>query len=151
MCGPEGIENGYEGVVDPDDERELFKGGRFLPGANRLHSAAIKLIINILYLRVIVYFRGQVSKPLYAAVVVVLPCGPLPLDRFPGTYQSHATWVEEIRKACFSAVKVISRDPKATMNAMRMEEVRIYGIMVRRKGAAEERNERLTITKKSNQ
>ena len=43
MCCPEGIENGYEGVVDPDDEHELFKGGRFLPGANRLHSEAIKL------------------------------------------------------------------------------------------------------------
>ena len=35
MCGPEDIENGYEGVVDPDDERELLRGGRFLPGANR--------------------------------------------------------------------------------------------------------------------
>ena len=78
-------------------------------------------MINILYLRVIVYFRGQVSRPLYAVVAVVLLCGPLPLDRFPGTYQSHATWVEEIRKAFFSlqsAVKVISRDPMVTMNAI---------------------------------
>jgi hypothetical protein len=33
VCGPEGIENGYEGVVVPDDECELLRGGRFLPGA----------------------------------------------------------------------------------------------------------------------
>lgn len=40
MCGPEDIENGYEGVVDPDDEREWVMGGRFLPGAHRPRSAA---------------------------------------------------------------------------------------------------------------
>lgn len=33
VWGPEGIENGYEGVVVPDDERELVRGGRLLPGA----------------------------------------------------------------------------------------------------------------------
>ena len=43
MCDPEGIVNGYEGVVVPDDERELARGGRFLPG-NRLHSAAMTLL-----------------------------------------------------------------------------------------------------------
>ena len=103
MCGPEDIENGYEGVVDPDDERELLRGGRFLPGANRggLHSAATKLMIIILYLRVIVYFQGRVSRPLYAVVAAVLLCGLLPLDRVLGTYQSHATWVDGIRDGCF--------------------------------------------------
>ena len=99
MCGPEGIENGYEGVVDPDDECELLRGGRFLPGANGLHLAAGKQRSNILYLLVIVYFQGQVSRPLYAVVAVVLLCGPLPLDRVPGTCQSHSTWVEGIRNA----------------------------------------------------
>lgn len=29
--------------MDPDDERELVMGGRFLPGANRLDSAAMML------------------------------------------------------------------------------------------------------------
>ena len=90
MCGPEGIENGYDGVVLPDDECELFRGGRFLPGTNQLHSAAGKLKINILHLRVIVYFRVQVSMPLYAVAAAVLLFGLLLFDRAPRTCQSHA-------------------------------------------------------------
>jgi len=39
VCGPEGIENGYEGVVDPDDECELFRGGR---GDSILPRASLK-------------------------------------------------------------------------------------------------------------
>jgi len=46
---------------------------------------------------VIEYFRGRVSRPLYAVVAVGLLCGRLPLDRVP-----HAIWVEENRKAWFS-------------------------------------------------
>lgn len=72
-----------------------------------------KAMINILYLRVIVYFRGQVSRPLYAVVAVVLLCGPLPLDRVLGTCQSHAAWVDGIRAwfLLHSAAEIISRDP----------------------------------------
>ena len=76
-------------------------------------------MINILYLRVIVYFRGQVSRPLYAVVAVVLLCGPLPLDRVLDACQSHATWVDRIRKAWFllhSAAEIISGDPMAECN-----------------------------------
>ena len=78
-------------------------------------------MINILYLRVIVYFREQVSRPLYAVVAVVLLCVPLPLDRVPGTCQSYAIWVDGIRKAWFllqSAAKIVSRNPMETRNAI---------------------------------
>jgi hypothetical protein len=40
VCDPEGIENGYKGVVDPDDERELFKGGRL--GESILPRASLR-------------------------------------------------------------------------------------------------------------
>ena len=69
----------------------------------QLHSAAGKAndVKTSLYLRVIVYFREQVSKPLYAVVAVVSLCVQLPLDHVPGTCQFHATWVDGNRKACF--------------------------------------------------
>jgi hypothetical protein len=96
VCGPEDI-NGYdEGVVDPEDECE---GGRFF--AMKQKSALIQQLRSydqtFLCLRVIEYFRGRVSRPLYAVVAVVLLCGRLrPLDRV--RCQSHAIWV---RKAWF--------------------------------------------------
>jgi len=40
VCGPEGIENGYEGVVVPDDECELLRGGRL--GDSILPRASLK-------------------------------------------------------------------------------------------------------------
>ena len=134
MCGPEGIENGYEGVVDPDDERELPRGGRFSPGAKPASFSGYEAMINILCLRVIVYFQGQVSRPLYAVAAVALLCGPLPLDRVLGTCQFHATWVEGFRKAWFllqSAAKIISWDPMTIINAMGMEGVNMYGMKKR--------------------
>lgn len=54
--------------------------------------------MNILYLRGIVYFRGPVSRPLYAAVAVASLCGPLSLSHVLGTCQSH---VEGVRRAWF--------------------------------------------------
>jgi hypothetical protein len=63
----------------------------------------ITMIRYHIYLQVIVYFRGPVSKPLYAAVAVaVVSLCVLPsLGHVQSTCQSHATWVGKIRKVCF--------------------------------------------------
>jgi hypothetical protein len=68
-------------------------------------------IINILYLRVTIYYRGPVSGLLYAVVAVVSLCGPPSLHR---VQRSHVNWVlvEGIRGAWFLlqlAVKSLAR------------------------------------------
>ena len=67
-------------------------------------------IINILYLRVTIYYRAPVSGLLYAVVAVVSLCGPPSLHRV----RSHVNWVlvEGIQGAWFLlqlAVKSLAR------------------------------------------
>jgi hypothetical protein len=78
VCDPKGIVNGYEGVVVPDDERELGRGASC---QEIVSISGYDPIINILYLRVTIYYRGPVSGLLCAVVAVVSLCGPPSLHR----------------------------------------------------------------------
>jgi hypothetical protein len=85
VCDPV---NGYEGVVVPDDEREL---GRALLARKLSSFSGYDPIINILYSRAT---EGQSH-----VVAVVSLCGPPSLHRV----RSHVNWVlvEGIRGAWF--------------------------------------------------